>query len=111
MDELQTVKLRTKKRVYVLIGIYLLTMTILVASLLIQESKPQIWICFVLLVGSSLLVFSSVLTDQPSLKLTLKGLESRMLFVTRKVQWLDIAEITESMVRNIFEKVEATYKL
>jgi hypothetical protein len=97
MDELQTIKLRSRFTWYLMIygiGIWLLV----IGFLFLDARNEPIWLrlgVFILLVAFAMLWTTSILAGQPYLKLTTQSIESRAFWFTHCTKWTDIVEIKE----------------
>jgi Bacterial PH domain len=94
MDNLPTVELEINKRQNILLGLFLLVVAIGYA--LMPNIVPYAWLrwgIFVFFLANSSWFLLDVLIGHPYLKLADEGIETRTLFRTRKIRWLDIASM------------------
>jgi hypothetical protein len=93
MDELPTVELQINKRKYILMGSYPLALATCFVLVMPYVAEP-IWLKWgivLFFVAIGMWFLTDVLVGHPYLKFTAQGIETRTLFRTRKIRWLDIA--------------------
>jgi hypothetical protein len=98
MDELPTIKLRSRTFWYITYGLYGIWIVAMTINWVLNPRSEPLWIRwggFTFLAGFSLFWISSLLTGQPCVKLTPQVLEFRAFWITRRTKWIDITEFED----------------